>query len=132
VIPSSEDPILTPEEAAEILRVPVSTVRQLLAEGRLVGVKVGRRWRLRRSAIEALVPSVETTGTTAGAAVSAPSKSFWDELPSHASRQVRRAEIGRRLRAICSPEKGEDAAVSPPGTEEEWRRRRGGPRNRSP
>jgi excisionase family DNA binding protein len=86
VIPSSEDPILTPEEAAEILRVPVSTVRQLLAEGRLVGVKVGRRWRLRRSAIEALVPSVETT-TTAGAAVSPPSKSFWDELPSHASRQ---------------------------------------------
>jgi excisionase family DNA binding protein len=45
--------VLTPEEAADLLRVTVDTVRKLLREGKLPGAKVGREWRLLRRDLEA-------------------------------------------------------------------------------
>lgn len=47
------EPLLTIEEVAECLRVPVLTVRWLRQEGRFApAVKVGRRLAWERSAIE--------------------------------------------------------------------------------
>ncbi len=40
--------ILTIEEAAEYLRIPVSTVYRLAQSGRIPAQKVGRRWRFYR------------------------------------------------------------------------------------
>ena len=40
--------VLTPKEAAEILRLNLETVRRMLREGQLPGRKVGaRQWRIR-------------------------------------------------------------------------------------
>lgn len=47
--------LLTPDEAASELKVPVRTVVQLCAQGRIPGAaKVGRRWRIPRAALERL------------------------------------------------------------------------------
>jgi excisionase family DNA binding protein len=35
---------MTAEQAAELLRLPVTTVRQYAREGRLTGFKAGRHW----------------------------------------------------------------------------------------
>ncbi len=45
--------IMTPEEIAELLRIPRSTVVMLLARGDIPGRKVGRRWRALRQHVEA-------------------------------------------------------------------------------
>lgn len=45
--------VLTPEEAARLLRVSLDTVRKMLREGRLPGAKVGREWRILRRDLEA-------------------------------------------------------------------------------
>jgi excisionase family DNA binding protein len=43
------DEVLTPKDAARILRLNLETVRRLLREGLLPGRKVGlRQWRIRR------------------------------------------------------------------------------------
>lgn len=42
---------LTPEQAAELLAVSVSTVYRELRAGRLPGLKVGQQWRLSRSTL---------------------------------------------------------------------------------
>ena len=44
-----ESEILTPEQAAEKLKVSIITVRRLLKNGNLNGFKVGRRWRIDES-----------------------------------------------------------------------------------
>lgn len=45
--------MLTPEEVAEKLRVHEQTVRKLLRDGELEGVRVNpRTWRIRESALE--------------------------------------------------------------------------------
>jgi excisionase family DNA binding protein len=45
--------VLTPKEAAELLRLNLDTVRRLLREGRLPGRKVGpRQWRILRVDLE--------------------------------------------------------------------------------
>lgn len=46
---SSEDDVLTADEAAALLRVSVKTLYRLVSDGRLPGRKVGRAWRFRRS-----------------------------------------------------------------------------------
>lgn len=52
------DPLMTIDEVAEYLRVPVLTIRWLRQEGRFCpAVKVGRRLTWRRSAILAWVES---------------------------------------------------------------------------
>lgn len=42
----SEKRLWSIREAANFLNVPAPTVRQLLAEGRLPGVKIGKHWRI--------------------------------------------------------------------------------------
>ena len=46
---ATESEILTPEQAAEKLKVSIITVRRLLKNGNLNGFKVGRRWRIDES-----------------------------------------------------------------------------------
>jgi len=44
--------ILTAEEAADLLRIHANTLKSLLDSGELVGVKVGRAWRISRDALK--------------------------------------------------------------------------------
>ncbi len=46
-------PVLTLEEVAECLRVPVAAGLELARKGRLPGRKIGEAWRFSRAAIEA-------------------------------------------------------------------------------
>lgn len=45
--------LITPEEAAGILRVNVHTVYRALRSGKLPGGKVGSQWRIRRADLDA-------------------------------------------------------------------------------
>jgi excisionase family DNA binding protein len=47
-----ENETITPEEAAEILRVNTHTVYRALRAGKLPGGKVGGQWRIRRCDLE--------------------------------------------------------------------------------
>ena len=49
----AEHQLLTVEEAAAYLRVTPATVYRLLRAGKLPGVRVGRQWRVRRTALDA-------------------------------------------------------------------------------
>jgi len=55
----SVDPLLTPEGAAELLAIKPRMVRDWLRSGKLVGVKLGKVWRVRVQAVEKLVKSIE-------------------------------------------------------------------------
>ncbi len=44
--------LLTPEEAAQYLKLDIETVRRMLREGRLLGAKIGDSWRIRRIDID--------------------------------------------------------------------------------
>jgi excisionase family DNA binding protein len=46
------DAWLTREEVQQLLRLSRATTEKLLASGELAGVKVGRQWRIPRSAVE--------------------------------------------------------------------------------
>ncbi|MGB0388569.1 MAG: helix-turn-helix domain-containing protein [Ardenticatenaceae bacterium] len=46
-----KEDVLTVEEASELLRVSVNSIRASLAKGQLPGAKVGREWRLSRLAL---------------------------------------------------------------------------------
>ena len=61
-----EPELLTPKEAAALLRMNLETVRRLLRTGELPGRKIGpRQWRIRRSDLErSLVP--ESLAATSG------------------------------------------------------------------
>ena len=48
--------VLTIDEAAEYLRVHPTTIVRMIERGELRGSKVGTRWRVRRSSLDALVP----------------------------------------------------------------------------
>lgn len=48
--------LMTVVEAARVLRLHPDTVRRLLREGRLRGVRVGRSWRVPADVAEAPVP----------------------------------------------------------------------------
>ncbi len=57
---SDDSELLTTKEVADQLRVSTVTVTRWLADGHLVGVKVGpRTFRFRRSDVEALLAPVE-------------------------------------------------------------------------
>jgi excisionase family DNA binding protein len=48
----ADDPeILTPQEAADFLRVPLLTVQRQAKAGRLPGRRIGREWRFSRSVL---------------------------------------------------------------------------------
>ena len=48
---TDEPEILTPQEAAEFLRVPVLTVQRQAKAGRLPGRRVGKEWRFSRTVL---------------------------------------------------------------------------------
>jgi excisionase family DNA binding protein len=50
------DPLLTVGEAAEAFKFSTATIRRLLRDGDLEGVKLGKRqWRVRKSALDRFV-----------------------------------------------------------------------------
>ncbi len=46
--------LLSIKDVSEILKVPQTTVRRMLASGELKGVRVGRLWRIAQSEIDKL------------------------------------------------------------------------------
>ncbi|MFG2477978.1 helix-turn-helix domain-containing protein [Streptomyces fagopyri] len=58
-LPSVDQLLYTPREAAEVLRYGRSTVYELMAAGVLKYVKEGRSRRIRRRDLEAYVDSLE-------------------------------------------------------------------------
>ena len=66
-----EERMLTPEEVADRLRVTVPTVYVWLRAGRLAGIKIGRLWRIRPAAVEALLNERDRGDGAAQAAATA-------------------------------------------------------------
>ncbi|MFD9506554.1 helix-turn-helix domain-containing protein [Streptomyces mirabilis] len=58
-LPTTDQLLYTPEDAAGVLRYGRSTIYELMAEGALKYVKRGRSRRIRRSDLEAYVNSLE-------------------------------------------------------------------------
>jgi excisionase family DNA binding protein len=50
--PVETDVAMTPEAAAEYLQLHLDTVRRLLRQGKLPGVKVGRQWRISKASLD--------------------------------------------------------------------------------
>ena len=53
------DDLMTPEAAAEYLKMHVDSVRRLLRQKKLPGVKVGGGWRIKRAVLEALLEGAQ-------------------------------------------------------------------------
>ena len=90
--------VLTPEEVAEILRVPAKTIVQLCREGRIPrAAKVGRQWRILRSALPLIFPETERPAVAQRAPLPAQPrpKSPARKVPAN---ELTRAEILRMLR----------------------------------
>src|SRR4051794_26197623 len=49
--PNAVEPVLTPDEAAELLRTDAATVIEMAEDGKLPGRKVGDDWRFTREAL---------------------------------------------------------------------------------
>ena len=54
------DDLMTPEAAAEYLKMHVDSVRRLLRQKKLPGVKVGGGWRIKRAVLDALLEGAQT------------------------------------------------------------------------
>jgi excisionase family DNA binding protein len=50
-----DDELMTPEAAAEYLKLHIDSVRRLLRKGKLPGVKVGHGWRIKRSVLDTML-----------------------------------------------------------------------------
>lgn len=65
--PSHPSDLLTPKEAADLLRLNIETVRRLLRTGQLPGCKVGRRqWRTRRADLDAYLQPARADASEPG------------------------------------------------------------------
>jgi excisionase family DNA binding protein len=62
----SEMELLTPEEVAQRLQVKARTVQEWLRSGRLVGLKLGKLWRIRPNDLVAFLDRQQTTASTSG------------------------------------------------------------------
>jgi excisionase family DNA binding protein len=63
---SMDDEMLTPEQAAEKLQVHVATVRKMLRDATLPGIKLGpRQWRIPARALRDYVDNALKGGATA-------------------------------------------------------------------
>ncbi len=60
------DELFTPEESAKYLKMHVDSVRRLLRNGKLPGVKIGGGWRIPKGALDAML-SGKTPEKPAGA-----------------------------------------------------------------
>ncbi len=98
-IPTETDRLLTPDEAAERLNMPVSRVRELCRLRRLPAFKAGRTWRLSATALRAWVTQqLDTHGVSAIQSDHDPTAS----RPSPAAPQIRAIEIRHRPRVTGS------------------------------
>ena len=63
MLPTSHKDVYSPDEFAELLGVPPTTVRRWLREGRIRGRKIGRRWFVPHSELEKTInpPDPEPT-----------------------------------------------------------------------
>jgi len=61
-----EERLLTVREVAELLRLSTHTVRLWLQTGKLRGLRVGRRWRVRESDLHAFLKAAETADKEGG------------------------------------------------------------------
>ena len=57
----SKDEVLTPDEAALLLKVSKKTLLRHARDGRVPGVKLGRVWRFRRSELLELLKAPEAS-----------------------------------------------------------------------
>lgn len=51
--------LLTPEQVAERLQISVFTLKDYLRKGKIKGIKVGNRWRIKEEALEAFIEDQE-------------------------------------------------------------------------
>jgi excisionase family DNA binding protein len=82
--------LLTVQETAEMLRVNPMTVRRYIASGRLAAVRIGRRIRVPREALDALARPIAAGASTK------PEQPFIFKRPS-AEEIARRQELGKRI-----------------------------------
>ncbi len=54
---TDDDRLLTPQEAADYLRVSLRTIRRHLAAGTIRGRRVGKLWRIRKADLDAAFPA---------------------------------------------------------------------------
>ncbi len=57
----SKDEVLTPDEAARLLKVSKKTLLRHARDGQVPGVKLGRVWRFRRSELLNLITTPEAS-----------------------------------------------------------------------
>jgi len=58
--------LLTPREAASILKISNRTLHRMIQTGQIPGLKVGGQWRILESRLEELVQEQENTAPNAG------------------------------------------------------------------
>ena len=61
-----EDELLTPEESAAMLKMHLDSVRRLLRQGKLPGVKVGGAWRIPRSTLRDMLAGKKPAASDRG------------------------------------------------------------------
>lgn len=85
--------ILTPSMAAERLHVNERTIRNMLRDGTLRGIKIGRRlWRIPETSIEALLCNTNSGSTAVNLSLS----------PSETESRLDASEPERMIRALRS------------------------------
>lgn len=52
-----DDPLLTVEQVADVFQVKPPTIRKWIKDGTIVGVKIGRHWRVYESEVTRLATS---------------------------------------------------------------------------
>src|SRR5215218_8800842 len=87
------DRLLSTEEVAEYLGVGQATVYRWCREGSLPAVKIGRRWRVRRSALEEFVRKNERSETLVGR------RRAFVEVPDNLMAVVQDRELMRKVDA---------------------------------
>ncbi len=60
--------LLTPQQVARRLQITLNTTYAWLREGRILGVRMGRRWRVRPEALEQFLAARESTRAPAAPA----------------------------------------------------------------
>lgn|GEM_PF-503408 len=54
--------LYTPDQVAEYLQIAPKTIRDYLRDGKIKGIKVGKEWRVKESALQAYVDRIDDTG----------------------------------------------------------------------